>query len=161
LIRQFRFAGFDKWGVQSIIGLLPTILHLSLFLFMVGLVVFLYALDHIIAQVVASVAGFLFLVYVTTNVLPILAIGCPYRTPLTALLHSFVYGPGRTIAIIPRRLYYILVRASQRKRYRATSDPNTSPYDRSSVDTSIARINSGSILHCPGSRPPRQIHRQK
>ncbi|KAJ7889600.1 hypothetical protein B0H13DRAFT_2041316 [Mycena leptocephala] len=123
LIRQFRFAGFDKWGVQSIIGLLPTILHLSLFLFMVGLVVFLYALDHIIAQVVASVAGFLFLVYVTTNVLPILAIGCPYRTPLTALLHSFVYGPGRTIAIIPRRLYYILVRASQRKRYRGNFRP--------------------------------------
>ncbi|KAJ7836622.1 hypothetical protein B0H13DRAFT_1570273, partial [Mycena leptocephala] len=44
LIRQFRYASFDKWGVQFIIGLLPTVLHLSLFLFMAGLVVFLYAL---------------------------------------------------------------------------------------------------------------------
>ncbi|KAJ7678435.1 hypothetical protein B0H14DRAFT_3683274, partial [Mycena olivaceomarginata] len=44
MIRQFRYACFDKWGVQLIIGLLPTILHLSLFLFMAGLVVFLYSL---------------------------------------------------------------------------------------------------------------------
>ncbi|KAF8133609.1 hypothetical protein K438DRAFT_1468141, partial [Mycena galopus ATCC 62051] len=40
-IRQFRHACFEKWGVQFIIGLLPTILHLSLFLFLAGLVVFL------------------------------------------------------------------------------------------------------------------------
>ncbi|KAJ7808711.1 hypothetical protein B0H14DRAFT_3761073, partial [Mycena olivaceomarginata] len=44
LIRQFRYASFDKWGVQLIISLLPMILHLSLFLFMAGLVVFLYSL---------------------------------------------------------------------------------------------------------------------
>ncbi|KAJ6566573.1 hypothetical protein B0H19DRAFT_939827, partial [Mycena capillaripes] len=44
LIRQFRYACFDKWGVQFIIGLLPTVLHLALFLFMAGLVVFLYGL---------------------------------------------------------------------------------------------------------------------
>ncbi|KAF8145664.1 hypothetical protein K438DRAFT_1433356, partial [Mycena galopus ATCC 62051] len=44
LIRQFQYPCFDKWGVQAIIGLLPTILHLSLFLFLAGLVVFLYPL---------------------------------------------------------------------------------------------------------------------
>ncbi|KAJ6540736.1 hypothetical protein B0H19DRAFT_873110, partial [Mycena capillaripes] len=82
LIRQFRYASFDKWGVQFIIGLLPTVLHLSLFLFMAGLVVFLYALNHVMALVVACIGGFLFGAYMMTNVLPILAIGCPYRTPL-------------------------------------------------------------------------------
>ncbi|KAF8188755.1 hypothetical protein K438DRAFT_1593936, partial [Mycena galopus ATCC 62051] len=44
LIRQFRYTCFDQWGVQSIIGLLPTVLNVSLFLFLAGLVVFLYAL---------------------------------------------------------------------------------------------------------------------
>ncbi|KAJ7343014.1 hypothetical protein DFH08DRAFT_703587, partial [Mycena albidolilacea] len=44
LIRQFRYASFERWGVQLIIGLLPIILHLSLFLFMAGLVVFLHTL---------------------------------------------------------------------------------------------------------------------
>ncbi|KAF7343239.1 hypothetical protein MVEN_01755300 [Mycena venus] len=97
LIRQFRYACFDKWGVQFIIGLLPTVLHLALFLFMAGLVVFLYALDHIIARVVAAIAGFLGGTYMLTNALPIVAVGCPYRTPLTALLYSFTYGPARKL----------------------------------------------------------------
>ncbi|KAJ7683736.1 hypothetical protein B0H14DRAFT_2422323, partial [Mycena olivaceomarginata] len=44
LIRQFRYACFDKWGVRLIISLLPTVLHVSLFLFMVGLVIFLFPL---------------------------------------------------------------------------------------------------------------------
>ncbi|KAJ7832873.1 hypothetical protein B0H14DRAFT_2515013 [Mycena olivaceomarginata] len=95
MIRQFRYACFDKWGVQFIIGFLPVILHLSLGLFMAGLVVFLSALNRTIATVVGCIAGFLFGVYITTNTLPILAIGCPYRTPLTPLLYSFVYGLGR------------------------------------------------------------------
>ncbi|KIY66498.1 hypothetical protein CYLTODRAFT_339444, partial [Cylindrobasidium torrendii FP15055 ss-10] len=41
LIRQFRYDGMEKWAVRTIIGLLPTILHLSLGLFLIGLVVFL------------------------------------------------------------------------------------------------------------------------
>ncbi|KAF8183024.1 hypothetical protein K438DRAFT_1937634 [Mycena galopus ATCC 62051] len=73
-IRQFRYKGFDQWGVQFIIGLLPTVLHLSLFLFLAGLVVFLYALDHLIAKVVAGIAVFLCNTYIVMNMLPILVI---------------------------------------------------------------------------------------
>ncbi|KAJ7888439.1 hypothetical protein B0H14DRAFT_3716675, partial [Mycena olivaceomarginata] len=116
MIRQFRYACFDKWGVQLIIGLLPTILHLSLFLFMAGLVVFLYSLNHTMAAVVACVGGFLFGAYITTNVLPILAIGCPYRTPLSPLLYSFIYGPGQDfclpciwVVILTLAIPYVLV----------------------------------------------------
>ncbi|KAJ3774915.1 hypothetical protein FB446DRAFT_786532 [Lentinula raphanica] len=36
-IRQFRFAGLEKWQVLSIIGLLPVIMHVSLGLFLIGL----------------------------------------------------------------------------------------------------------------------------
>ncbi|KAJ7084133.1 hypothetical protein C8R44DRAFT_530563, partial [Mycena epipterygia] len=42
--REFRYACFDKWGVRLIISLLPTVLHVSLFLFMVGLVIFHFPL---------------------------------------------------------------------------------------------------------------------
>ncbi|KAF8145670.1 hypothetical protein K438DRAFT_2028671 [Mycena galopus ATCC 62051] len=71
LIRQFRYTSFDRWGVQFIISLLPTVLHLSLLLFMAGLTVFLYALDHTIAGVVASITGFLYVVYTVMIALPI------------------------------------------------------------------------------------------
>ncbi|KAK0188615.1 hypothetical protein F5146DRAFT_877256, partial [Armillaria mellea] len=39
--RQFRYAGFQKWHVQVIIGLLPVLMHLALAIFLVGLVLFL------------------------------------------------------------------------------------------------------------------------
>ncbi|KAJ7863373.1 hypothetical protein B0H13DRAFT_1638213, partial [Mycena leptocephala] len=93
LIRQFRYACFDKWGVRLIIGFLPTVLHLSLFLFMAGLVVFLSALNRVLANVVACIGGFLFGAYMITNVLPIFAIGCPYRTPCLPLFTRYT-TPG-------------------------------------------------------------------
>ncbi|KAF9069311.1 hypothetical protein BDP27DRAFT_1149181, partial [Rhodocollybia butyracea] len=40
-VRQFRFDGLEKWRVQSLIGMLPTFLHLALILFLAGLVIFL------------------------------------------------------------------------------------------------------------------------
>ncbi|PBK62393.1 hypothetical protein ARMSODRAFT_997255 [Armillaria solidipes] len=39
--RQFRYAGFQKWHVQVIIGLLPVLMHLALAIFLIGLVIFL------------------------------------------------------------------------------------------------------------------------
>ncbi|KAK0469031.1 uncharacterized protein EV420DRAFT_1257915, partial [Desarmillaria tabescens] len=42
--RQFRYAGFQKWHVQVIIGLLPVFMHLALAIFLGGLVVFLHPL---------------------------------------------------------------------------------------------------------------------
>ncbi|KIY63000.1 hypothetical protein CYLTODRAFT_360665, partial [Cylindrobasidium torrendii FP15055 ss-10] len=41
LIRQFRYDGMEKWAVRTIVGLLPTFLHLALGLFLAGLIVFL------------------------------------------------------------------------------------------------------------------------
>ncbi|KIY66519.1 hypothetical protein CYLTODRAFT_354884, partial [Cylindrobasidium torrendii FP15055 ss-10] len=40
-IRQFRYDGMEKWAVRTIIGLLPTVLHLALGFFLLGLVIFL------------------------------------------------------------------------------------------------------------------------
>ncbi|KAK0492117.1 hypothetical protein EDD18DRAFT_1258305, partial [Armillaria luteobubalina] len=39
--RQFRYAGFQKWHVPVIIGLLPVLMHLALAIFLIGLVIFL------------------------------------------------------------------------------------------------------------------------
>ncbi|KAF8145673.1 hypothetical protein K438DRAFT_1991647 [Mycena galopus ATCC 62051] len=64
---------------------------------MAGLAVFLFALDQAVTGIVAGIGGFLCIAYMVANTLPIFSIGCPYRTPLTALLYSFVYGPGRIL----------------------------------------------------------------
>ncbi|KAF9059342.1 hypothetical protein BDP27DRAFT_1238974, partial [Rhodocollybia butyracea] len=43
-IRQFRFDGLEEWHVQSLIGVLPSFLHLALILFLAGIVIFLIPL---------------------------------------------------------------------------------------------------------------------
>ncbi|KAF8885846.1 hypothetical protein CPB85DRAFT_1173866, partial [Mucidula mucida] len=43
-IRQFRFASFQKWHIPLMIGLLPVLMHMSLAVFCIGLVLYLYSL---------------------------------------------------------------------------------------------------------------------
>lgn len=88
LIRQFRHAGFRKWHVQIIIGLLPVIIHLALTIFLVGLVIFLDPLHAILSGIICAGTVLLYGVYVVAAVLPILLPQCPYRTPLCDLIYT-------------------------------------------------------------------------
>ncbi|KAJ4485339.1 hypothetical protein J3R30DRAFT_3696680 [Lentinula aciculospora] len=88
-IRQFRYDGFEKWQVLSIIGLLPVIMHLSLGLFFLGLVLFLIPLELDLAYVIGSFTIFVYALYTTSNILPIFFPQCPYQTPLTDFLLVF------------------------------------------------------------------------
>ncbi len=54
LTRQFRYAGFQKWHVQVIVGLLPALMHLALAIFLVGLVIFLQPLRQALSWVICA-----------------------------------------------------------------------------------------------------------
>ncbi len=85
--RQFRYAGFQKWRVQVIIGLLPVFMHLALAIFLVGLVIFLQPLRQALSWAICAGTGLVYAAYVVTAVLPILFPQCPYRTPLCDLIY--------------------------------------------------------------------------
>ncbi|KAL1740998.1 hypothetical protein HDZ31DRAFT_7717, partial [Schizophyllum fasciatum] len=44
LIRQLRYQALTKWKVPAIVGVVPSLLHVSLGLFLLGLVIFVYTL---------------------------------------------------------------------------------------------------------------------
>ncbi|KAF9069320.1 hypothetical protein BDP27DRAFT_1265102 [Rhodocollybia butyracea] len=90
LIRQFRFDGLEKWRVQSLIGMLPTLLHLALILFLAGLVIFLIPLSTTMAYIVGAISVTVVALYLMATVLPLFTIQCSYRTTLTHLLFSRV-----------------------------------------------------------------------
>ncbi|KAK0229070.1 hypothetical protein EDD85DRAFT_776321 [Armillaria nabsnona] len=54
LTRQFRYAGFQKWHVQVIIGLLPVLMHIALAIFLVGLVIFLQPLRQALPWIICT-----------------------------------------------------------------------------------------------------------
>ncbi|KAK0503503.1 hypothetical protein EDD18DRAFT_634569 [Armillaria luteobubalina] len=87
LLRQFRFAGLQKWRVLIIIGLLPVLMHTALAIFFVGLVIFLGPLRDSIAWVVGAITAVAYTAYLLAHILPLVYPQCPYRTSLCDLLH--------------------------------------------------------------------------
>ncbi len=88
LVRQFRYAGFRKWHVQVIIGLLPVVIHLALTIFLVGLVVFLHPLHAVLSWIICAGTIVVYGTYMAAAVLPILFPQCPYHTPLCDLIYA-------------------------------------------------------------------------
>lgn len=77
----------ENWHVPVIIGLLPVLMHVALGVFLGGLVLFLCSFSRPMAGVIGSIASGAFMIYSTTNLLPIFKSDCPYKTPLT--LHCY------------------------------------------------------------------------
>ncbi|KAH9849593.1 hypothetical protein C2E23DRAFT_888082 [Lenzites betulinus] len=104
-IRQYRYAGLQRWHVPEIILLLPLLLQTALILFFVGLLDFLWSLNLVVASVVtAFVAGGL-VVAVMTTIAPPLYADCPYKSPQSWLLCTLMQSTKRTIASMAARFY--------------------------------------------------------
>jgi len=65
---------------------LPTLLHISVGLFLAGFVVFLFTFHHLVAKMAAAFAGVGALLYLFVSFAPIISHDSPYHTPLTNLI---------------------------------------------------------------------------
>ena len=110
-IRQFRIMGLRAWGVSEIIELLPILMNASLFLFLVGLVLFLRGLSGTrgIEEAVIVLTSTLFAFYVMSGLFPVWNPGCPYKTSLSQMF-AFTLKPLKMIAI---RLIVFVVHITQ------------------------------------------------
>jgi hypothetical protein len=86
-LRHFRYLGFQQWQVATIVGLLPIIIYISVGLFLGGLVVLLFPLQPVVAEVVAVISGVAAVFFILTSVLPAVVTSCPYRTPMSEFVH--------------------------------------------------------------------------
>ncbi|KAG9120242.1 hypothetical protein FRC07_004348 [Ceratobasidium sp. 392] len=90
LLRQSRLEGLEKWWVLHIIALLPSILHVSLLLFGIGLVVYLWTLDRVVAAIFAPFLGITSLFYLLTTLLGICYEFCPFMTQLSGYIRHAI-----------------------------------------------------------------------
>lgn len=82
-IRFPLFLGAQKYRLSHAIGLTNVPLHTSMFLFLSGLVIFLFTISHTIATVVAVGIGLFGLAYFVLTILPGIDEFCPYFTPMS------------------------------------------------------------------------------
>ncbi|KAJ7431437.1 hypothetical protein B0H11DRAFT_2210361 [Mycena galericulata] len=87
---SFLYLGVERFGMPAIVEVLPLLLHVSLLFFFAGLVVFLVPVNEVVTGLVGGILGLFVLLYSILTVLPIIALDCPYRTPLSGVVWSLL-----------------------------------------------------------------------
>ena len=91
-MRAYFANGVDKMHIPWAVEGLPALLHLSLFLFFGGLVIFLFNIDHEVFICVVWWIGLFSMVYGLITVLPLIRQDSPYYAPLSIPAWSFYAG---------------------------------------------------------------------
>ncbi|KZO99211.1 hypothetical protein CALVIDRAFT_477485, partial [Calocera viscosa TUFC12733] len=79
--RQMRYDGLIKWNVPSIVSLLPLAIHLAVFLFLLGLVVFAWPVNNGLFALMTLLLFTGLGLYTSSAWLPTVYPSCPYRSP--------------------------------------------------------------------------------
>jgi Family of unknown function (DUF6535) len=105
-MRAFFAKGVDEMHIPWAVEGLPALLHLSLFLFFGGLVIFLFNIDQEVFICVVLWIGLFSVVYVLITISPLIRHDSPYYTPLSiptwypyAVIHyaTFAFTKSRSI----------------------------------------------------------------
>ncbi|CAE7139806.1 unnamed protein product, partial [Rhizoctonia solani] len=88
--RQQRWDGLEKWRMKELIMMLPSLIHLSLLLFAIGLCVFLWDVHYGVAIPVVFVTAFAASAYFVCTFVPFFYDYCPYGTVLSRLAKQFM-----------------------------------------------------------------------
>ena len=100
-IRAFFAEGVESLHLPWTVEALPTLLHISLFLFFAGLGVFLFGVHKTVFSVVIAWVGLCVVVYAYVTALPILYKESPYHAPLSTFIWFCLSGVRYTIFPAP------------------------------------------------------------
>jgi hypothetical protein len=103
-IRSFFAEGVENCLLPWVVETLPTLLHISLFLFFAGLVVFLFNVNMTIFKLLLSWVGVCMALYGCITLMPILRHDSPYHTPLSLPTWNIVAGTSYVILRALRRI---------------------------------------------------------
>ncbi|KZV67145.1 hypothetical protein PENSPDRAFT_688392 [Peniophora sp. CONT] len=82
--------GVNRYGMDQFVSWIVALVHLSVFLFSCGLLVFLFPINKIVADVSTVVLGSFIIIFCVASLIPLLDKSCPYRTPISYMM-AFVY----------------------------------------------------------------------
>lgn len=77
------FLGTLTYDMNRAVATTIMLLHLSVFLFLVGLVIFFFTIHKIVAIVVSISVGLFEVVYLMLTLIACIDHSCPYHTPLS------------------------------------------------------------------------------
>ncbi|KAI0265870.1 hypothetical protein BC834DRAFT_824307, partial [Gloeopeniophorella convolvens] len=93
-VRELMARGVEKLHLSQVVEALPAMLHVSVFIFFAGLVIFVFNIDQTVFGAVASCVGICVGSYLCITLIPIFRADSPYNTPLSTL--AWISGVGAT-----------------------------------------------------------------
>ncbi|KAH9054789.1 hypothetical protein EDB87DRAFT_1834605 [Lactarius vividus] len=105
-IRAFFAEGVDKFLLPWAVEALPTLLHISLFLFFAGLIVFLWNVNLTVFKLALSWVSICTTLYGCITFMPIFCHNSPYYTPLSLPASHIVIGISCLVFRALRKLTY-------------------------------------------------------
>lgn len=133
--------GIDRYGMDQLVSWVVALVHLSVFLFAIGLAVFLFPINTAVASIALGVLGTFAMVYSLASLLPLFDRSCPYRTPLTYLM-AYAYWLGLHGWFMSQRILTCVL-------YSALAEGGRIPASSHAYATSIHDITS---RHAPDDR---------
>ncbi|CAG8452974.1 9391_t:CDS:2, partial [Acaulospora colombiana] len=86
LQRHIRFRGVEKWKMPELIAGLPLLIFIALFLFFIGIADWLWHMNRGISSIVLGGIGIGSLLWPITNLISIVNVDAPFRTPVSKKL---------------------------------------------------------------------------
>jgi Family of unknown function (DUF6535) len=112
-VRSYLYLGTLDYGMYRAVKMASTLLHLSVFLFLVGLVIFIFSFHQTVAVILSIAVGLFGLAYVVLTILPCFRLNCPYRTPMSSicwyLWHTLRSFEAFVRHLLLRKLHSLLV----------------------------------------------------
>ncbi|KIY69524.1 hypothetical protein CYLTODRAFT_349290, partial [Cylindrobasidium torrendii FP15055 ss-10] len=84
-LRQLRSDDFQAWNVPALISAVPFLVHLAALLFIVGIILKLFAFHVLPAVIGTVVSGFAGVVYMGMTIWPLFRDDCPYHNSMIRL----------------------------------------------------------------------------
>ncbi|KAH9021296.1 hypothetical protein EDB85DRAFT_432625 [Lactarius pseudohatsudake] len=85
-IRTYLFEGIQLFHTRWVVENISLLMHAAIFLFFAGLVEFLYAINHEVANVVLVAVSIFATMYIVLTSLPVIFRQCPFQTPLSSII---------------------------------------------------------------------------
>ena len=79
--REFRYLGMERWKLTEMVGILPSLIQISLFLFAVGLILFLFHISIPSFGVTTAIFAIGVFYYAVTTSISILVTSSPFHSP--------------------------------------------------------------------------------
>jgi hypothetical protein len=84
--REFRFLGMERWKLPEMVGVLPWLIQISLLLFAIGLILFLFHISRPSFGVTTGIFGVGVLFYAMTTSISVFVASSPFHSPLSRTL---------------------------------------------------------------------------